>query len=286
MPNFAKSSVHRTHIRRYSSTAGFTLIELLVVIAIIAILAGMLLPGLAKAKAKAQAAYCLSNLRQWSLEWAIYTDENRDTFPTGRNPDGSISEAARGAWFDTLHRRIGQRKQLLTCPVAVERRPSVDGGAGFEDYGGIKYAYIMATGQYQDGESASYGANLWMYSAQEDIQGRPQELHWGRPSSAQFTTETPLMGDSMWRGGGPFYGNRIAYSPSQKPGFYSNPGSFASYEMEHFAVPRHDSKRTQWVFFDGSARSVRVRDLWGLRWHRQWDPEYYKTAVNFPAWLR
>ncbi len=264
----------------------FTLIELLVVIAIIAILAGLLLPALAKAKGKAQAASCLSNLRQWSIEWAIYTDENRDSFPTGRNPDGTVSEAARAAWFSALRRQVGQRKNLLTCPIATARRPSVDGGAGFEDFGGIKYGYIMPEGQYEDGETGSYGANLWMYNAQEDIQGRLQELHWGRPSAAQVTSETPLMGDSMWRGGGPYYSSRIAYGASQTPGNYSNPGSYAGYEMEHFAVPRHDTKRTQWVFFDGSSKSVRVRDLWALRWHRQWDPDYDKTAVVFPAWLR
>ncbi len=270
----------------HSHRKAFTLIELLVVIAIIAILASLLLPALAKAKGKAHAASCLSNLRQWSIEWAIYTDENRDSFPTGRNPDGTISDAARAAWFNALRRQVGQRKNLLTCPVATARRPSVDHGAGFEDFGGIKYAYIMPQAQYADGELGSYGANLWMYNAQEDIQGRPQELHWGRPSAAQVTSETPLMGDSMWRGGGPYYSSRIAYAPCQTPGNYSNPGSYAGYEMEHFAVPRHDTKRTQWVFFDGSAKSVRVRDLWALRWHRQWDPDYYKTAVVFPAWLR
>lgn len=264
----------------------FTLIELLVVIAIIAILASMLLPALSKAKAKAQAAYCLSNLRQWALEWSFYTSDNRDYFPTGRNPDGTISEAARGAWFNALQRQVGQRKQLLTCPVAVQRRPSIDGGKGFEDYGGIKNSYIMAQGQYQDGEAASYGANLWFYSAEEDIQGRAKEWHWARPGNAVVTTETPLMGDSMWRGGGPYYSSRIAYSPSQAAGYYSNPGNYASYEMEHFAFPRHDGKRVQWAFFDGSARSVRARDLWSLRWHQQWDPDYYKTAVNFPSWLR
>ena len=63
---------------RLKKSAGFTLIELLVVIAIIAILAAMLVPGLAKSKQEAQAVGCINNTKQLCLAWAMYASENND----------------------------------------------------------------------------------------------------------------------------------------------------------------------------------------------------------------
>ena len=83
---------------RRQRDAGFTLIELLVVIAIIAILAGMLLPALGKAKLKAQGISCMNNHRQVALAWRLYADDNSDSFPLATCTDANRPEAS-WAWM-------------------------------------------------------------------------------------------------------------------------------------------------------------------------------------------
>jgi len=269
--------------------SAFTLIELLVVIAIIGILASMLLPALSRAKQKAYAAQCYSNLRQWGVTWYLYCEDHNGSFPLGNTVGW-----ARGQWALTLKNYYRQKPYLLLCPSATMRRKR--GGVvevrthpddpNVSAYGGPTTATRFPTADPSSTTTppkdliASYGENCYVYNPPagvKQIQNRPTVRNWRKLEAARQPTQTPLMADCMWRGGGPHHN----FLPPKFHGEWINWNA----EFNHFAIIRH-GRGSQFVFFDGSARRLKTRALWSLPWNKEFNTTYAYTRNNFfPAWM-
>jgi prepilin-type N-terminal cleavage/methylation domain-containing protein len=270
--------------RSTSAPLGFTLVEVLVVVSIIALLCSLLMPQLSKARKLARNVVCQSNLSQWGKIWAMYCQTNKDSFSPGVFTDGAGWN--RGEWIICLRSGYYSKLEILRCPLATKRRP--DG----REYGSTFRTYYMplgGSGTHGGAEEPSYGVNNWVYNplpGVAEIQGRPTEYNWRRLDQVEDPHRVPVFADCMWRGGGPSE-DGTGGDPPDSDGAWSGPDA----EMEHFCINRHDGYVNH-LFMDWSVRRVGLKQLWKLKWHRNFNTAGHWTRAggcapgNWPAWMR
>jgi prepilin-type processing-associated H-X9-DG protein len=231
------------------------------------------LPALARSKQKAQAIVCVSNLRQWSQVTHMYTSSNDDKIwmDLGHNPNGTWMMA-----LDDLYGKVGQ---FRLCPVA-KKTNALGYGNTFEAWG----PYMQAHG-FRPQDYGSYGINHWINSLPEGSSGWRGQRDWQFFTLSAMTdpTMTPLFGDCAWYGGNPFdrfppsLGNGWRPAPTRDWN-KTNPQSW-DWDMARFCMDRH-SKRVNFGFADGSTHSVKLTELWSLKWHKQFRTTNF-TAVSW-----
>ena len=254
---------------------GFTLVELLVVISIIALLLAILMPALRKVRAQAQLVVCQSNLRQWSVIWTMYQDDNNGYFPRG------ICAGTDGHWMSVI-RRYYVDPDIRCCPVASDplrnqglRRKTTWGPMPASD----PFSW------WEEGDYGSFGINSYVYNEDDNgsgtVAGRPLRYLW---RSANLPGERldliPIMLAETWVDGWPLVTERPALSENEiAPGLVVH--------MQRFCVNRHDGHIDS-LFMDLSSRKVGLKELWKLKWHRGYDIHALDAAPDsyWPEWMR
>jgi len=263
----------------------FTLVELLVVIAIIALLMSILMPALARVRNQAKAVLCLSNLKQMGSAFAMYLDDNDNTFMKNWTNMGGFKEVPhKRYWMEALRQYYGNQGDVRLCPSATKTWWNADGSPGPGVDGGTFSAWGIFPSQDECGQASSwwewvvacdygsYGINAWVSNIEEgwNIWFGQKDIYW-RHGNMKGAANIPLLGAHKWLDCWPNW-------TDEPPDVEELP--YVS-QMSRICMNRHNGY-VNWVFCDYAARPVGLKELWYLTWYRQYPIN--EVSDNPPVW--
>ncbi len=220
---------------------------------------------------------CQLNLKRLGGVLLEYTEDHHGQFPTRGGPDGM------GRWIYATD----YPEQLRLCPVA--NKSALEGTSG-NWWGSTTEHWVIPTGDAgggrEPGSYGSYGINAWCYVPYDD------DFPWFGKSSWLWETplvdqasHVPMLLDAVFFMGFPLE----TTSPPEQP----NQGGLISDDiaMQRFCIDRHQGAINA-TFMDGAVRTVGLKELWTLKWHRKYNTAGPWTiaggvdSTDWPEWMR
>jgi prepilin-type N-terminal cleavage/methylation domain-containing protein/prepilin-type processing-associated H-X9-DG protein len=227
----------------------FTLVELLVVVGIVAVLIGVLLPALSKARAAANAAKCLANVRNMQVALVMYANENRGHLIQAGMAHGGVGGNEAASWFNTLQRYY-ETPLLLRCPS--DDSPHWPGGVPVPNSGGTQF------------RRTTYGINAFL---DHDL------CPWGGPymkiTQIRRSSETVCFVEIAEHG--EYAGTDHAHVEQ----FVSNVPVQAAARLAtsiHGGRPKSWQARATYGFLDGHAETLPLKDVFESFDRNKFDP--------------
>jgi prepilin-type N-terminal cleavage/methylation domain-containing protein len=264
----------------------FTLIELLVVIAIIALLAALLLPGLASAKIQGKQVNCLNNIRQITISGLMYMGDNNNVFLYQEPGFPGYDPTIPAFWMESLT-NYGGIDSVRLCPSTREPATLIQ-AAGAADL-----AWVIGGFEGFPAVVGSYGLNGWF---QDYLDGAPFAYGGGnyptflftKPASVEYPSQTPLFFDQNYGATTPLEKDHAATDlyTGQPPIGYTMDGLGCCTILRHggrtagHSVPYTSGQPLPGAInlscADGHAQLVKLPDLWNYYWHANWNPALVK----------
>ena len=252
----------------------------------------LLLPALQRTRNQARAVVCQSNLRQWGSVFAIYAEENNGHLPSSFDFNynvwyhlGSVASSKDPNIPESLHQI--DTKRIAICPMT--KKPVTNHWSWTENgvlkhtirWGSTFHAWELT---YPIQFRASFGLNDWLFNRRYD-RSIPMYLRYRLDyieiSSLKGRSKIPVLLDCT-RPEGPGGTPDTIFEPPRKPSIWG---------IGRFCINRHN-EYINGLFLDWSVRKVGLKELWTLKWHKQFDKANIWTKAggvrpeDWPKWMR